>query len=108
MEKLIEEFKEELKAIKESTKKIDEKEEEIKELNTRLEEIEKVVSRPPLNVEEEQKEKELIQTKAFISFLKHGKAEMKPDEKKELVEDNDGRILVPEEIDSQLIEFCLK
>lgn len=93
---LLEELKTELTAIKENTKKI----ELIKDIEARVENLEKAIKRPPLASSEQA---DIVNhTKAFINFMRYGKASMKPDEVKQLVEDKDGRILVPDEIDAEL------
>ena len=44
------------------------------------------------------------ETKAFVNYIRYGKAEMAPDERKSLVENADGEILVPEELDATIYQ----
>jgi HK97 family phage major capsid protein len=90
---ILEELKAELKSIKEGYNKIP-------DITTRLDDIEKAFKRPPLP--QVDGTPEVSKTKAFVNFLRYGKADMKPDERKQLVEDSDGRVLVPDEVDSEL------
>lgn len=48
------------------------------------------------------------ETKAFISYIRGGKAEMSADERKALVEDGSGAILVPEELDNVIYQTLPK
>jgi len=68
-------------------------------LNTRIDELEARIMRPPLgetgNVQTET-------TKAFVHFIREGKAGLTPEERKALVENQNGQILVPEDVEAEL------
>lgn len=93
--------------VKELRDKVEEKgrtEAELKEvqerLNTRIDELEAKLMRPPLG---ETKSVEPSETKqAFFKYLRNGKAGLAPEERKALVENTNGQILVPEELEAEL------
>lgn len=93
--------------VKELRDKVEEKgrtEAELKELqeklNARIDELEAKLMRPPLG---ETKSAEPDETKqAFFKYLRNGKAGLAPEERKALVENQNGQILVPEELEAEL------
>ena len=93
--------------VKELRDKVEEKgrtEAELKELqerlNARIDELEAKLMRPPLG---ETKSVEPSETKqVFFKYLRNGKAGLAPDERKALVENQNGQILVPEELEAEL------
>jgi len=93
--------------VKELRDKVEEKgrtEAELKELqeklNARIDELEAKMMRPPLG---EAKSTEPSETKQiFFKFLRHGRTSLAPEERKALVEDQYGQILVPEEVEMEL------
>jgi len=95
------------KLVKELREKVEEKgrtEAELKELqeklNARIDELEAKMMRPPLG---EAKSTEPSETKQiFFKFLRHGRTSLAPEERKALVENQNGQILVPEEVEMEL------
>ena len=93
--------------VKELRVKLEEKDrteaeqKEIQEkLNARIDELEARIMRPPLG---ETKSVEPSETKqVFFKYLRNGKAGLAPDERKALVENQNGQILVPEEVEMEL------
>lgn len=92
--------------IKELREKVEEKgrsEAELKELqeklNSRIDELEARIMRPQLG-ETVNTQPEI--TKAFVHFIREGKAGLTPEERKALVENQNGQILVPEEVEAEL------
>jgi len=73
---------------------------EIKSLAEKVESIEVLVKRPPASTEEA-KNKEL--KKAFFNFIRHGVIETKA-----LVEDTTGQILVPEDLQAEIMRTLPK
>ena len=78
----------------------------IDEMKNRLDEMETKQNRPDFETGEgdEQKDKKMTpeQKQAFFKFMRQGKAGMYPEERKALVEDSQGEILVPEALDSEI------
>ncbi len=56
----------------------------------------------PGGLTDEQKAQKQLETKAFYNFMRRGRAEMNTEERKALVEDEEGRIIVPEELDKEI------
>jgi len=94
------------KLVKELREKVEEKgrsEAEMKELqeklNSRIDELEARIMRPQLG-ETVNTQPEI--TKAFVHYIREGKAGLTPEERKALVENQNGQILVPEEVEAEL------
>lgn len=68
------------------------------ELKSRLDEMETKMNRPPVGEEH----KADIMKKAFFRWVREGKAALEPEERKALVEDTAGQILVPEALEKEL------
>lgn len=59
------------------------------------------VNEPGTMTDEQKAEKEL-ESKAFYNFMRFGRAEMNAEERKALVADEDGQIIIPEELDKEI------
>lgn len=101
-------MKEEAKKFGEASEEVTKQYNELKKTIADLEQkLEKAAARNNrtnepgrLSEEEELKRKEAAE--AFYKFMRKGKAGLTPDEKKALVEDKDGHIIVPEELDKEI------
>lgn len=93
-------------ATQETQNEVKKLNETIDELKNRLDEIETKANRPEFHTGEgeESKKNEMTpeQKKAFFKFLREGKAGMYPEERKALVQDSQGEILVPEALDNEI------
>ena len=92
--------------VKELRDKVEEKgrtEAELKELqeklNARIDELEAKMMRPPLG---EAKSEPSETKQIFFKFLRYGRTSLAPEERKALVENQNGQILVPEEVEMEL------
>lgn len=96
--------------VKELREKFEEKEKGIytkaefeefeKKVNERIAEIETAMKRPIVGGNEEKKVNE---SKAvFFKFMREGRAALSPEERKQLVEDATGQILVPEHLEAEI------
>ena len=77
---------------------------EINELKSQLDDLETKANRPDFETGEGQKSDNMTpeQKKAFFKFMREGKAGMFPEERKALVQDETGEIIVPEALDQQI------
>lgn len=70
-------------------------------INDRIEQLETKMNRPPVDASKESKEPSENKA-AFFKFMREGKAALAPEERKALVENDTGQILVPEELEAEI------
>ena len=77
----------------------------IDKMNKKIDELELKLNKQALVLPGETKldEKKTAERKAFLSWMRHGKRDMEPGERKALVEDTTGQILVPEDLEATII-----
>jgi HK97 family phage major capsid protein len=79
--------------------------ERAEKLNARIDELETALNRPgggegdKGNSGDDAKE---VSKKAFFEYMRHGKAELGPDQRKALVADAEGQILIPEALEAEI------
>jgi HK97 family phage major capsid protein len=73
-------------------------------MNKRIDELELKLQKKEVVLPGESKldEKKTAEKKAFLSWMRHGKRDMDPSERKALVEDATGQILVPEDLEAEV------
>jgi HK97 family phage major capsid protein len=81
--------------------------EKMDELKSRIDELETKANRPIMpggeNGESKQNQMTPEQKAAFFKFIREGKSGMTPEERKALVQDSAGEILVPEALDNEIV-----
>jgi HK97 family phage major capsid protein len=78
--------------------------ERAEKLNARIDELETAINRPgggdgKGDGGDDAKE---VSKKAFFEYMRHGKAELGPDQRKALVADTEGQILIPEALEAEI------
>ena len=77
----------------------------VAKMNARIDELELKLNKQAIVLPGEApklSEEKAMQKKAFLSYYRHGKAGMQPSEQKALVEDANGQILVPEDLEAMI------
>lgn len=95
------EIEEQGKATSETKNQMDEIKDTLKGLQEKLDKLSTENNRA-FAPNGQKSEDELKRSAAFFSFMRKGKAEMAPEERKALVEDEDGLVIVPEELDREI------
>src|SRR5690606_5944374 len=98
--------------IKELREKFEEKQQglisasEFKEfetkINERIDQLETMINRPPVPEGAKGNEEPSDKKSAFFRFMREGKGALSPEEKKALVSDETGQILIPEELEAEI------
>lgn len=98
--------------IKELREKFEEKQQglisasEFKEfetkINERIDQLETMINRPPVPEGAKGDEGPSDKKAAFFRFMREGKGALSPEEKKALVSDETGQILIPEELEAEI------
>jgi len=112
---MMEEFKKAKEAMETETKSFGKAkkatEENYNELKTTVEEMERKFNKAfadnnrvnePGSMTNEQKAQKELESKAFYNFMRVGKGEMSVEERKALVADEEGQIIIPEELDKEI------
>ncbi|EGK12967.1 phage major capsid protein [Desmospora sp. 8437] len=89
-------------ATQETKSTIEKLNEAIDGYKERLDQLELKLNRPGFGGESGGKQVDPDKKAAFVKFLKKGRAGMTPDERKALVEDADGEILVSEDLEAEI------
>src|SRR5690625_4119890 len=91
-------------ATQETKNQIQKMNDEIDKLKNKLDDVETKNNRMEFETGEEETENKMTpeQKKAFFQFMREGKAGMYPDERKALVQDSQGEIIVPEALDREI------
>lgn len=71
-------------------------------LEAQLKTLEAKMNRLPQNLGDEKSGQNPEQRRAFFNFLRQGKSEMAPEQRKALVENTDGQILVPADLEQEI------
>lgn len=91
-------------ATQETKNQIQKMNDEIDKLKNQLDDVETKNNRMEFDTGEEETENKMTpeQKTAFFQFMREGRAGMHPDERKALVQDSQGEIIVPEALDRQI------
>ena len=71
-------------------------------VNERIDQLETMIKRPPISSESKGDKEPNNKKAAFFRFMREGKGALSPEEKKALVSDDTGQILIPEEIEAEI------
>mgnify|MGYP001194016826 CR=1 FL=1 len=101
LQRLVKELREKFEAKEQGLYTKAEFEEFQTKINERMAEIETAIKRPPIDGSKGG-EKPSEAKAAFIKFIREGKTALTPEERKALVADADGQILIPEELEAEI------
>src|SRR5690606_9343028 len=71
-------------------------------VNERIDQLETMIKRPPISSEGKEDGGPSNKKAAFFRFMREGKGALSPEEKKALVSDDTGQILIPEELEAEI------
>ena len=102
LQKLIKELREKFEAKEKGFYSKAEFEEFQKKINERIDQLETMINRPPVPGDSKDNRQPNEKKAAFFKFMREGKPALSPEEKKALVSDETGQILIPEELESEI------